>query len=130
MSDPIVPAATKKAAIRGFIRTTAQSIATALAGGITVNTVLAAIDGGKVNLTVLAVTAAVAVVTPFLNGLQSYLSIISNGIPDEYQPTTTHPAAQALRARAGDSDKIANPDLYPHADVQAARSRAGLPPVD
>lgn len=42
----------------------------------------------------------------------------------------THPAARAFRARIGDKHKIANPDQYPVADVQAARARAGLGPVD
>lgn len=34
---------------------------------------------------------------------------------------------EVLVPREGDADKIANPDLYPVADVQAARARAGLP---
>ena len=41
----------------------------------------------------------------------------------------TQPAARAFRARIGDKHKIANPDQYPVADVQAARARAGLGPV-
>lgn len=43
--------------------------------------------------------------------------------------SVTHPVSSKLRRRAGDAHKIANPHLYPVADVQAARARAGLGPV-
>ena len=43
--------------------------------------------------------------------------------------SVTYPVSSKLRRRAGDAHKIANPHLYPVADVQAARARAGLGPV-
>ena len=124
MSDPLVPDATVKAAKRGFIRTASQSVATALAGGITVNAVLAAIDGGTINPTVLIVTAAVAVVTPIINGAQSYFSILGSGIPDDYKAPVIRDAIRAFETPAKDDPRTKTEQ---YADRSASRSRLGLP---
>lgn len=124
MSDPIIPNATVKAAKRGFIRTASQSVATALAGGITVNIVLAAIDNGQVNPTALIVTAAVAIATPFINGLQSYFSIIGSGIPDDYKAPVIADAVKAFEEPAKDDPRTKS---EVNADRQAALARLGIP---
>lgn len=82
-TEPTVPAAVLRAAKRGFIRTTAQAYATSLGGGITVTAILAIVTG-QVDLLTAGVTAAVAVVSPPLAGLASYLSIIAKGVPEDY----------------------------------------------
>lgn len=82
-NEPVVPAATKLAAKRGFIRTTAQSYAATLSGGIAVNVVLGIVTG-EVDLLTVGVTLGVALVSPPVAGLASYLSIIGKGVPEEY----------------------------------------------
>lgn len=82
--DPIIPEATKLAAKRGFIRTTMQGYEALLAVGLTANAIVGAIRG-EADLLVLGVTAAVAVVSPPLAGLRSYLSIAREGIPGDYE---------------------------------------------
>lgn len=79
MTAQLVPSATKIAAKRGFIRTAAQSLASAIPTtgvviGLTGNFLLAA---GLGSLS--------AVVTAGLAGAASYFSIISKGIPEDYQ---------------------------------------------
>ena len=79
MSTELIPADTSVAAKRGFIRTATQSLATSLvlpAGAtfaFTQDALLAA-----------AVGVGGMLVGAVINGLQSYFSIISNGIPDDY----------------------------------------------
>ena len=79
MSTELIPADTHVAAKRGFIRTATQSLATSLvlpAGAtfaFTQDALLAA-----------AVGVGGMLVGAVINGLQSYFSIISNGIPDDY----------------------------------------------
>lgn len=87
MSEPIVPAAVKLAAKRGFIRTTLQSYATALAGGIS-TTVILQLVSGEVPLVPFLVTVGVAAVSPLLAGLISYATITANGIPADYATAT------------------------------------------
>jgi hypothetical protein len=87
MTDPIVPAATKLAAKRAFIRTTLQGYEALLAVGITANAVLAIVRG-EVDMVTLGVTAAVAVAAPPLAGLRSWVSITRKGIPEDYQTAT------------------------------------------
>jgi hypothetical protein len=87
MSDPIVPAATKLAAKRGLVRTTAQAYSTALAGGISATAILATVTG-EAPLIPTLITWGVALVSPLLAGVASYLSILSAGIPDDYQTAT------------------------------------------
>lgn len=84
MSDAVVPAATRLAAKRAFIRTTAQAYAATLGGGVTVTGVLAIITG-QVDLVTVIVTLAVALVSPVLAGAASYASILGAGIPDDYK---------------------------------------------
>jgi len=94
MTDQLVPPAVKVAAKRGFIRTASQSIATALAGGVTVAIVTDAVGKAQAgDWVTLAVAAGVAVVTPIINGAQSYFSIIAKGLPEEYIPAALDQAA-------------------------------------
>lgn len=80
----IIPDEVKVAAKRAFVRTTFQGYEAALAVGISANVVIGVVRG-EADLLALGVTAAVAVVSPPLAGLRSYLSITRKGIPDEYQ---------------------------------------------
>ncbi|MCU1441148.1 MAG: hypothetical protein JWP85_2145 [Rhodoglobus sp.] len=84
MSDPTIPPSVLKAAKRGFIRTTAQSYSTALAGGISAAVIITTIQGGQPDWVALAVTAGVAVVSPLLAGSASFLSILAKGVPADY----------------------------------------------
>lgn len=79
MSD-IVPAGVKLAAKRGFVRTATQSLASVIP--------IAAIAIPTTGDALIGVGLAVggALVTAALAGTASALSIISNGIPDDYIP--------------------------------------------
>ncbi|MCK8477242.1 hypothetical protein [Microbacterium aurugineum] len=79
MSNTVIPASTKLAAKRGFIRTAAQSLS-ALIPTTVISVVLTA-DW----LLSIGLGAAGAVVTSVLAGTASYLSILSNGIPEDYE---------------------------------------------
>lgn len=81
MSSPIIPASVKLAAKRGFVRTAAQSLATGFAVPGALTLVLTG-DG----LLALGAGLAGLVFSAAVNGAQSALSIISNGIPDDYVP--------------------------------------------
>lgn len=83
VSNDVVPAATKLAAKRGFIRTTSQSISTALAGGLSATVIISTLTA-EPNWLALGITAGVTVVSPFLAGAASYFSILSRGIPEDY----------------------------------------------
>ena len=85
----LVPEATRVAAKRGFIRSTAQAYATALAGGISATAILAVVTG-EVPLLATVVTWSVVALSPLAAGAASYLSILSKGIPDDYQPDDPH----------------------------------------
>jgi hypothetical protein len=79
----LVPAKTKVAAKRGFIRTTAQAYAASLpTGGVSAAAIAATV--ADPNPVLLVATAAAAVLSPPLAGLASYLSILSSGIPEDY----------------------------------------------
>lgn len=80
----LIPLNTRKAAKRGFIRTTAQGYAATLSGGITVTAILAIISG-EIDLLTAGVTLGVALVSPLIAGAASYLSITSKGIPEDYE---------------------------------------------
>lgn len=80
----VIPEETVLAAKRGFIRSTTQAYSTALAGGISAS-VLLALVAGEVQLVPQLITLAVAAVSPLIAGAASALSIISKGVPDEYQ---------------------------------------------
>lgn len=89
MPEKLIPADAHLAAKRGFIRTTSQSIATALGAGITVSIVTNAFAQAQAgDWTPIVVSAVVAVATPIINGAQSYFSLLSSGIPAEYTPVT------------------------------------------
>lgn len=80
MSTNLVPADTKRAALRGFIRTAAQSLSAAIpTAAIAIGTT------GEFWLGV-GLGAAGAVVTALLAGTASALSILSAGIPQDYLP--------------------------------------------
>lgn len=83
MSDPTIPLTVIKAAKRGFIRTTAQAYAATLSGGIATTTVLALVTG-ELDILTAGVTLGVAVASPPVAGLVSYLSIIAKGVPTDY----------------------------------------------
>ena len=80
----VIPADVQVAAKRGFVRTTFQAYAATLAGGVSASAIISAVQGGIDPLTV-GVTMGVAVLSPPLAGLASYLNIASDGIPDAYQ---------------------------------------------
>lgn len=87
MDDKLIPYDAHRAAKRGFLRTTSQSIASALAGGVTVALVTSAVDQAQAgDWAPLIVSVAVAAVSPFVNGAQSYFSILGSGIPADYSP--------------------------------------------
>lgn len=84
-TDKLIPANTKLAAKRGFIRTTAQGYAATLSGGVTVTAILS-ITTGEVDLLTAGVTLGVALVSPMVAGLASYMSITAKGLPEDYAP--------------------------------------------
>lgn len=79
MTDELIPSTTILAAKRGFIRTSTQSLATGFAvpGALTL-----AFTGDA--LLALGVGAAGLAFNAVVNGLQSYFSILSKGIPEDY----------------------------------------------
>lgn len=82
--EQVVPAATKLAAKRGFIRTTAQAYAATIpAGGISATALVAFAENP--NWVVAGITVVAALLSPPLAGLASYLNITANGIPEDYQ---------------------------------------------
>lgn len=89
----VIPPAVKLAAKRGFIRTTAQAAAATLTTGVSASVVLGVVTG-TVELVPTLVTIGVAVVSPFIAGAASYLSIVSNGIPQDYVPAAVNRATQ------------------------------------
>ena len=83
MNDEVVPKETKLAAKRGFVRTTAQAYAATIpAGGISAAILSNVIDDP--NPVQIIATVGAWVLSPLLAGAASYLSIVSNGVPEEY----------------------------------------------
>lgn len=81
-TDPIVPAAVKLAAKRGFIRTATQSLSSVIPiTAIAIPTTGDALLG-------LGLGVGGAIVTALLAGTASALSIVSNGIPKDYSDVT------------------------------------------
>lgn len=78
----VVPARTKLAAKRAFIRTTAQAYAGAIPTGISAAALASSLENPQP--VQLAAVAIAWVAGPPLAGAASYLSILSRGIPDEY----------------------------------------------
>lgn len=85
MSDEkTIPTNVLLAAKRAFVRTTAQAYATALAGGISTTAILSLMVGDA-NWVEYIITWVVALISPILAGLASYLNIIGDGIPEAYR---------------------------------------------
>ena len=82
-TESIVPAATRLAAKRAFVRTTFQAYAATLGAGISA-TVILGIVTGQVDPIATAVQFGVAVAAPPLAGLVAWLNVTSNGIPRDY----------------------------------------------
>lgn len=78
-TDPLIPAAVQLAAKRGFIRTATQSLSAVIP--------IAAIAIPTTGDALLGIGLAVggALVTAALAGAASALSIVSNGIPKDYE---------------------------------------------
>ena len=85
MSEKVIPANTRLAAKRGFIRTATQSLASVIP-----TTAIAIPTTGDVLLGV-GLGVAGAVVTAVLAGTASALSIISKGVPEDYQAAEPSP---------------------------------------
>lgn len=79
MSTELIPADTRVAAKRGFIRTATQSLATSLV--LPAGTVFAFTQDALLSA---AIGAGTMIVGAVINGLQSYFSILSSGIPEDY----------------------------------------------
>lgn len=80
----VVPADVRLAAKRGFIRTTAQSYAATIpAGGVSAAVLSSVIDNP--NPAQIIAACGAWVLSPLLAGGAAYLSIVSKGIPEEYQ---------------------------------------------
>lgn len=77
----IVPDTTKVAAKRGFLRTSTQSLSTSVPTFAITGLALSSADPVAV-----AWSVGAAVLSSFLAGAASYLSILSAGIPEDYQP--------------------------------------------
>jgi len=86
MTDPTIPPAVIKAAKRGFIRTASQSLATSFGTGISVGALATLVNHGQPDWWTIGAGAAVFILTPLINGAQSYFSILGKGIPEDYQP--------------------------------------------
>lgn len=85
MSKNIVPAHVSLAAKRGFVRTATQSLASVIPiTAIAIPTTGDALLG-------IGLGVAGAVTTALLAGAASALSIISNGIPEDYQAAPERP---------------------------------------
>lgn len=79
MTDNVIPASTKLAAKRGFIRTFTQTLSSVIPiTAIAIPTTGDALLG-------LGLGAGGAIVSALLSGVASYLSILSNGIPEDYE---------------------------------------------
>ena len=82
-TDKLIPANTKLAAKRGFIRTMAQGYASTLSVGVAATTVISIVQG-ELDPLVAGVTAGVALISPLIAGAASYFDITSKGIPEDY----------------------------------------------
>lgn len=86
MSEKVIPVSTRLAAKRGFVRTATQSLASVIPiTAIAIPTTGDALVG-------VGLGVAGAVVTALLAGAASALSIISKGIPEDYQAAPEGPS--------------------------------------
>lgn len=83
-----VPAETRLAARRAFIRTTAQAYAATLSGGLPSAAVIVAVLQDQTGWLLAAITVGLALITPFLAGGAAYLNWLAKGIPDAYENAT------------------------------------------
>ena len=89
----IVPEAARFAAMRGFIRTTAQSFAATIpTGGISAAAIVSPVREPDPLLFI--ATAAAALLSPVLVGFVLYFSILSSGIPTEYVEAAVEAATE------------------------------------
>lgn len=88
MTDQIVPAAVQLAAKRGFVRTTTQAYTATLAAGLPSATAIVALIQDPTGWLLAGITVGLAVLSPPVAGLVSYLSITSDGIPKAYADAT------------------------------------------
>ena len=82
--DQPIPAAVRLAAKRGFIRTTAQAYAATLTTGLPSATLIVSLIQDPTGWLLAGITVALALIAPLAAGVASYLSILSNGIPQDY----------------------------------------------
>lgn len=90
MTDPIIPAAVKRAAKRAFVRTLTQGYYNIIAG-FSLSTLavgVLALIGGEVALLPAILNAAAFLFTPFVGATAAYLNITHNGIPEDYATAT------------------------------------------
>lgn len=76
----LVPAKVRTAAKRGFIRTTTQALATVIPLGTITGAALSSADPATI-----AWSVAAGALSSVGAGAASYLSILSKGIPEDYQ---------------------------------------------
>lgn len=81
MAEHLVPAPVRTAAKRGFIRTTTQTLATVIPLGTITGAALSSADPVTI-----AWSIGAGAVSSVAAGAASYLSILSKGIPEDYQP--------------------------------------------
>lgn len=96
MTDKLIPESASLAAKRGFLRTASQSLAT----GFGVPGALTLILTGD-GLLALLVGLAGLVFNALVNGAQSYFSLLSSGIPQDYKPE-----AAILTDAEGDREEV------------------------
>jgi len=82
MSSEIIPVNTRTAARRAFIRTTAQALSTSIPTGAVTGAALSGADPAVIGW---AITAAA--LSSLAAGTAAFLSIISKGVPEDYQAT-------------------------------------------
>jgi hypothetical protein len=80
MTNSLIPDATKTAAKRGFIRTATQALEVGIPTAAITGGALSGADPATIGWAVLA-----AALTAVGAGARSYFSILSKGIPEDYQ---------------------------------------------
>lgn len=90
MSTSIVPESVRLAAKRGFARTTSQAYAATLSAGLPSAAAVVAFvdDDSPTKYVVAGITVLLALASPPLAGLRSYLDIVGKGIPEDYAGAT------------------------------------------
>jgi hypothetical protein len=112
-TDSLIPAAVQLAAKRGFIRTASQSLAT----GFAVPGALTLVFTGD-GLLALGVGVAGLVFNAVVNGAQSALNIVSNGIPKDYADVTLVTQAVVTQSEAIADQESAVQRVYLRRDLK------------